>query len=73
MTLVPVRPKIPDPRVRPVLSVVEAGAFLGLGRNGSYDAVHTGQIPVIRVGRRLLVPTAALLRLVGLDATEDPA
>jgi excisionase family DNA binding protein len=45
-------------------SVPRAGKLLGLGRNASYDAVKEGQIPVIRIGGRLLVPKAALQKLL---------
>ena len=46
-------------------SVAEAGQILGLGRNGAYDAVKRGEIPVIRFGkRRLRVPKAAVERLL---------
>ena len=41
-----------------------AGQILGLGRNATYKAVNNGQIPVVRIGRRLLVPRAALDRLL---------
>jgi excisionase family DNA binding protein len=36
-----------------------AGRKLGLGKNASYEAARKGQIPTIRIGRRLLVPKAA--------------
>ena len=60
--------KVPDPHERPTLRVEEAGRFLGLGRNAAYDAVGRGDIPSIRIGRRLVVPTAGLRRLLQLDA-----
>ena len=44
--------------------VVEAGRLLGLGRNASYEAAKTGQIPTIRIGKRRLVPKAALDRML---------
>jgi excisionase family DNA binding protein len=44
--------------------IVEAGRLLGLGRNASYEAAKTGQIPVIKIGKRLLVPKMALDRLL---------
>lgn len=59
---------VPDPAERPTLTVAEAGRYLGLAKASAYEAVHRGQIPSIRVGRRLLVPTAALRRLLQLDA-----
>lgn len=60
---------LPDPNVQPTMRVwPDAGRALGLSRASTYDAVARGQIPAIRVGRRLLVPTAALRRMLGLDS-----
>lgn len=42
------------------LSVEEAAKVLGIGRNLCYDKVKTGEIPAIRIGKRLLVPKKAL-------------
>lgn len=42
----------------------EAAQLLGVGRSAAYEAAKQGQIPVIRVGRRLLVPKVALDRLL---------
>ncbi len=58
---------MPDPRDRPTLSVEEAGRWLGLGRSASYAAVERGELPALRVGRRLMVPTAALHRMLQID------
>jgi hypothetical protein len=58
----------PDPRWREqdVVSVPFAGMqVLGLSRQGSYDAANRGEIPTLRVGRRLLVPVVRLRRLLG--------
>lgn len=41
-----------------------AAKRLGIGKNSAYEAVKSGQLPVIRIGRRLLVPLAALERLL---------
>jgi len=57
-----------DLQRRPTLTVEEAGRVLGLARGGAYTAARRGQIPTIRVGRRLVVPSAALLRM--LDAVD---
>ena len=35
--------------------VPEAGRLAGLGRNASYEAARTGQMPTITIGNRLLV------------------
>ena len=50
--------------VRLVLSVKEARGQLGLSRGLMYEALRTGQIPSIRIGRRILIPRAALERLL---------
>lgn len=63
---------IPDPRERPTLTVEQAGAFLGLGRSAAYAAVGRGEIPTIKFGRRIIVPTAALLRLLAVDDGRPP-
>lgn len=49
------------------LTVTECAKRLGIGRNSAYEAVSRGEIPVIRVGKRLLVPKAALERLLSGD------
>ena len=43
-----------------VTSVPKAGALLGLGRYASYEAAKAGELPMIRIGRRMLVPLRAL-------------
>jgi hypothetical protein len=40
---------------RKVLTVLEAGAQLGFGRNASYDAAKRGDIPTIKLGKLLRV------------------
>ena len=50
---------------RQTVTVEEAAAILGLGRSAAYEAVRRGEIPSLRVGRRLLVPVPALDALLG--------
>jgi hypothetical protein len=40
--------------------------MVGLSRNGAYDAVRRGEIPVIRFGTKLVVPKAIWDRKLGL-------
>ena len=42
----------------------EAGQMLGLGRTTTYEMVRTGKLPVLRFGRRLVVPRAQLAALL---------
>ena len=46
------------------LTVAEAGKVVGLGRNAAYAAARSGEIPTIRIGRRILVPKAGLKKLL---------
>ncbi len=41
---------------RQTYSVEEAGRMLGISRNGAYDAVKRGDLYVIRIGKRMVVP-----------------
>jgi len=49
--------------------VSEAALLLGISRAFAYELVVRGELPVIRLGRRRLVPKRALLALVD----EDPS
>jgi excisionase family DNA binding protein len=42
----------------------DAGQALGLSRNATYEAARRGEIPTIRFGRLIKVPTAALRRML---------
>ena len=48
----------------------QVGKLLGLGRAATYEAARRGDIPTIRFGRRITVPTAALRRMLGIDTPE---
>ena len=47
-----------------VLDVAAAGRLLGLSRNSAYAAVAGGELPSLKIGRRILVPRDALQRLL---------
>ncbi|MGK2947426.1 MAG: helix-turn-helix domain-containing protein [Acidimicrobiales bacterium] len=59
-----------DPRTNPTLSVDEAAAVLGISRSSAFAAAHRGEIPTVRFGRRMRVPTAALRHLLSLGRIE---
>jgi excisionase family DNA binding protein len=46
----------------------DVGRMLGLSRPSTYAAAKNGQIPTIRIGGRILVPRAALERLLDCGA-----
>jgi excisionase family DNA binding protein len=45
-------------------TVEEAARLLRIGRNHGYEAVASGAIPSIRIGKRILVPRVALERML---------
>jgi excisionase family DNA binding protein len=47
------------------VTVEEAAKLLGIGRSAAYQAAKTGELPVIKLGRKLLVPIVQLERLLG--------
>ena len=57
---------------RLTLTVEDAAELLGLSRAFAYESVRRGEIPSIRIGRRILVPKAALERLLGASGSEQP-
>jgi excisionase family DNA binding protein len=49
---------------RQTLSVEDAGEILGLSRGAAYARAKDGSLPTIRMGKRLLVPKAALDKML---------
>ncbi len=62
---------VPDPHEQPTITVKEAAALLGISERSAYEAAHRGEIPVIRLGRRMTVPTVLVLRMIGLDGSDE--
>lgn len=54
---------------RLVVTVPEAAAILGIGRNAAYNAVAERQIPFIRIGNSIRIPVSGLKELLGLVAS----
>ena len=59
---------------RLVLSVTEAAGMLGISRGLAYELVARGELPSLRLGRRIVVPRRALEALleVGIAEPVDP-
>lgn len=45
-------------------TVSEAASLLGISRNSAYEAVRVGDLPSIRLGRRILIPRRRLEHLL---------
>ena len=56
---------------RLVYSVSEAAALLGISRAFAYELVARGELPVICLGRRRLVPKVALLAFIDPRACSE--
>lgn len=59
------------------MTVEQAGELLGISRRSAYRAA-AGQLPTLRLGRRILVPAAALHRMLAITppahtAAPEPA
>jgi excisionase family DNA binding protein len=50
---------------RSAFSVDESAEILEISRGSAYAAAKSGDLPTIRIGKRLIVPRAALMRLLG--------
>lgn len=71
MDLKSATPKSDEPLV---LTPMETSKLLRIGRATVYEQVRLGTIPSIRMGRRILIPRAALmhkLEQAGKDANTD--
>jgi len=55
-----------------VLTVPEAACVLRIGRNSAYEAARRGELPTIAIGRRLLVPKDALVRMLTTGYPKAP-
>jgi excisionase family DNA binding protein len=57
------------------MTIEAAGELLGLSRSSAYRAAARGELPTLRFGRRLLVPTRRLLDLLGFQdrPTDGPS
>ncbi len=45
----------------------EAAELLGFSRNFSYELAKTGQIPILRFGKRMVVPKAKFDKMLEKD------
>ena len=54
------------------MTVEEAARALGINRNSAYEAARNGELPAIRIGRRLLVPKDAFERMLADAGQQKP-
>ena len=61
------------PPTRLTVTVEEAAAALGISRGLAYQLVHRGEIPSVRLGRRIVVPRRALEAVLDTAAEDQPS
>lgn len=58
---------------RLTMTVEEAGEVLGISRGLAYELVRRGELPAIRLGRRLVVPVRPLMAMINdQEPSEKP-
>ena len=55
-----------------LMDMDRARELLWMSRSAVYRAAAAGHLPTLRFGRRVYVPTARLLAMLGIDAEEEP-
>lgn len=50
------------------LTVEQAAQALGIGRSTAYELVHTGDLPSLRLGRRIVIPATRSAELLGASS-----
>ena len=58
---------------RVTITIEEAARLLGISRGSAYTAARTGQLPTIRVGKRLIVPVRSLEKMLDASGQGDDA
>ncbi len=70
----PARDYPPGPVEEPLLiSVPEAARLLGVGTTFGWTMVRRGEMPTVKLGRRVLVPRTAIERLADAARAEQGA
>ena len=67
------RPAAPAHDGRLTWTIPEAAKLLGISKDSAYEAAHRGELPVQVIGRRVLVPRVALLRLLEGTREHEPS
>jgi excisionase family DNA binding protein len=52
---------VADLRRRPTITVQEYAALVGVSKDTVYEAAARGELRVLRIGKRILLPTAPIL------------
>ncbi len=61
---------LPPLEGRTCISVPEAAEMLGISRNFAYELVKRRELPAVKLGKRLLIPRAALEKRLEKEVAE---
>ena len=58
---------------RQTVTIKEAAAALGISKTFAYNLAAGGGLPVLRLGKKMVIPRAALNRMLenGIEATQE--
>jgi excisionase family DNA binding protein len=54
------------------MSVDAAARYLGISRSHAYDLVRAGEIPHLKLGRRIVIPRRELDTMIGRGVSRQP-
>jgi len=57
---------------RATYTIHEAAEILGIAKSSAYRAARTGELPTIKIGRRILVARQALADIIGKHGRTEP-
>jgi excisionase family DNA binding protein len=55
---------------RPVLTISKAAELLGVSRAFGYELVARGELPAVRLGRRIMIPRVGIQRIIENSVAE---
>jgi excisionase family DNA binding protein len=67
----PARQSTGDDSVCLTITVEDAARIFGISRGAAYTRARDGSLPTIRLGKRLLVPKAAIQKMLMLDLSHE--
>jgi excisionase family DNA binding protein len=56
---------------RPTISVDDFAAVMGVSRSSAFAAVRAGEVPHVRLGRRIRIPSASVRRMLRVDEPNE--
>ncbi len=65
-------PSIKNTHDRRAYTVEEVARLLGVSRGSAYEAVRSGQIRSLTIGRRIVIPPSAVTELLGYEPPPPP-